>query len=130
MLFYYAIFLFLLILFFAGECIKRLKLFLLIISAIILCCVATFRSEGVDKDSSGYIMLYNKTIPIKYYIDNSEELFRQDPAFSIISSIVKYSLNDKVILLFMFFAVLGVFFKGNSNKTTIVFLAPFGFNIF
>jgi hypothetical protein len=88
-----------------------LKLFLLIISAIILCCVATFRSEGVDKDSSGYIMLYNKTIPIKYYIDSSEELFRQDPAFTIISSIVKYSLNDKVILLFMFFAVLGVFLK-------------------
>lgn len=111
MLLYFAIFLFLLILFFVGECNKRLKLFLLIISAIILCYIAAFRGEGVDRDYGNYVMFYDNTMPIKYYIDNSEDLVLRDPARTIISSIVKYSLNDKIILLFVFFATTGVFLK-------------------
>lgn len=111
MLFYCAIFLILLFLFFASESIKRSKIVFLIVSAIILCCTAAFRSKGVDSDYGGYVMLYDNTMPINYYIDNSEDLVRQDPAFTIISSIVKYSLNDKVILLFVFFATMGVFLK-------------------
>jgi len=111
MLLYFAIFLFLLFLFFAGECNKKLKLFFLIISAIILWCIVTFRGEGIARDYGNHVIRYDNAMPIKYYIDNSEYLVRHDPAFTIISSIVKYSLNDKIILFFMFFATIGVSLK-------------------
>ena len=116
MLFYYIIFCLIVILYLLGEFNRRWCLALLIISAIMLAYIAAFRGEGVDRDYIGYIELYNATMPISYYLSNPVEFINKDPAFVIISSVIKYSLNDKVIYLFVIFAVLGVVLKAVAIK--------------
>lgn len=115
-MFYYIIFCLIVILCLLGGYNRRLRLALLIISAIMLAYLAAFRGEGVDRDYIGYIAMYNATMPISYYLSNALELISKDPAFVIISSIIKYSLHDKAIYLFVTFAVLGVALKAVAIK--------------
>lgn len=108
MCFYYIIFFILIILYLLGEYNRQWRLALLIIATIMLSYIAAFRGEGVDRDYGGYIDLYNAVMPMSHYLANPDKLISYDPAFVIISSVIKYSLNDKVIYLFVIFAVLGV----------------------
>lgn len=108
MYFYYVIFIVLLGMYLLGEYCQRVRPALLLFAATLLVLVAAFRGEGVDKDYLGYIDLFNEVVPLSYYFSNISALLIKDPAFTLISSVIKYSLNDQVVYLFVIFSILGV----------------------
>lgn len=79
---------------------KISKELLFVFFGIILILVAGFRGEGVDRDYSNYVEMFNEN-----------ESINVEFAFLLISKIINFFIGPYPVFLFVFFAILGVTLK-------------------